>query len=60
MAILLNEGIVILNPEHKRAYLVADNSAFIQAMQKLMQSDIKIKDVLASDEVPRFAESQAA
>ena len=60
MAILMQEGIVIANPDYQRAYLVADNSAFIQAMQKLMQSDIKIKDALASDEVPRFAESQAA
>lgn len=60
MAILLNEAIVVSNPEHQRAYLVADNNSFVQAMQKLIKSDTKIKDGLVSDEVPRFAASKAA
>ena len=59
MSVLLQEGIVVAHPEQQRAYQLVDTRLFTESMQRLIQSDIDIKDELASDDMPSFIETKA-
>lgn len=60
MSVLLQEGIVAPHPEQPRAYQLADTKLFTESMQKLIQSDINIKDTLGVEDMPSFIETKAA
>lgn len=60
MSVLLQEGIVVAHPEQQRAYQLADTKVFTEAMQKLIQSDINIKDTLGVEDMPSFIETKVA
>lgn len=60
MSVLLQEGIVVHHPEQPRAYQLVDTKLFTESMQKLIQSDVNIKDTLGIEDMPSFIETKAA
>lgn len=60
MSVLLQEGIVVPHPEQTRAYQLVDTKLFTESMQKLIQSDVNIKDTLGVEDMPSFIETKVA